>query len=247
MKRPIARVLIVAALAGLAACREPPVPESRSAPEANDWIMPPRIDAVVANGRDLTVRGLSAPLGRVAVSDPGGQAYAVAADNEGRFEVRIPRPERDTLFVVEARAGQLSYPGPYRLLVAADPRGPIGLLSIGAPSRRLSPGPSLDAVDSDGRAAFLSGRAAAGSVVAVDAGQAMRVVAAPDGRWSVAVTAAAVSAEVDGAVYTPPSGPAASEGRLDRASDGWRISWSGPDGARQTTWFPDRRMDGGGP
>lgn len=247
MKRPIAHVLIVAALAAPAACREPPVPETRSVPQPNDWIMPPQIDAVVANGRDLTVRGLSAPLGRVAVGDPGGQAYAVAADSEGRFEVRIPRPERDTLFVVEARAGQLSYPAPYRLMVAADPRGPIGLLSIGAPSRRFDPGPSLDAVDSDGRSVFLSGRASAGSAITVDAGQVMRVVTAPDGRWSVAVTAAVVSAEVAGIVYVPPSGPAAGEGRLDRALDGWRISWSAPDGARQTTWFPDRGTDAGRP
>ncbi|MDP3403443.1 MAG: hypothetical protein Q8S03_02060 [Brevundimonas sp.] len=241
MKRPIAPFLIVAVLAASTACRERPAPEPQAVPEPGGWIMPPQIESVAVRGTDLSLGGRSAPLGRVAVGDPGGQAYAVAADGEGRFELRIPRPARDTLFVVEGRAGQQYYPAPYRLMVAAGSYGPIGLVSIGAPTRRLDPGPSLDAVDTDGRATFLSGRAPAGSQVIVRPGPESGVTANREGRWTVAVAGGTGVIEVAGQVYSPPAGPAANDGTLESIAGGWRISWRAPDGARQTTWFPERR------
>lgn len=244
MKRPIALVLIAAALVAPGACRERLSPEAQAVPEPDGWVMTPEIDAVVAAGEELDIRGRAAPLGRVAVGDPGGQTHAAAADTGGRFDLRIPRPRRDTLFVVEARAGQSSHPAPYRLLIAAAPAGPAALVSIGAPTRRLDPGPSLDSVDSDGRASFLSGRAPAGSAVDVGAGLAPGVQAAADGRWSVAITGGDIApVAVGGTLFAPPSGPAGVDGVLERAGAGWRISWSAPGGARQTTWFPDRRAD----
>jgi len=242
MKRPIALALITAALAAPGACRERPEPDAQTAPEPSDWIMPPLIDGVGIAGGDLVFRGQAAPLGRVAVDAPGGKAYAAAVDGEGRFELRIPRPAQDTLFVVEARTGQVSYPAPYRLLVAANPAGPVALLAVGAPTQRLDPGPSLDAIDSDGRAALLSGRASPGTAVEVVPGRASGVRVARDGRWSLALPVTGASpVRVAGAVYTPPSGAGGAEGALERAADGWRIRWSAPGGARQTTWFPDRR------
>ncbi|WP_396593252.1 hypothetical protein [Brevundimonas sp. R86498] len=241
MKRPITPFLIVAVFFASTACRERPLPEAQAMPEPGGWLMPPQIESVVVEGAGLNLRGRSAPLGRVAVGDPGGQAYAVAADGEGRFELRIPRPARDTLFVVEGRAGQQSYPAPYRLLVAADPSGPIGLVSIGAPTRRLDPGPALDAVDTDGRAALVSGRARAGSQVIVRSGRESEATADREGRWTVAVAGGVETIEVAGQVFTPTSVPPGREGALEPVAGGWQVSWRAPDGARQTTWFPDRR------
>jgi len=242
MKRPIALALICTAIVAPGACRERPGPEMQVAPEPSDWIMPPLIDAVAIAGGDLIFRGQAAPLGRVAVDAPAGQAYAAAVDAAGRFELRIPRPGQDTLFVVEARTGQVSYPAPYRLLVAADPAGPTALLSVGAPTRRLDPGPSLDAIDSDGRAAFLSGRALPGTAVEIGPGRVPGVRVAPDGRWSVAIPGTgSAPVRVGGIDYLRPSGAAGAEGALERLGSGWRIRWSGPGGSRQTTWFPDRQ------
>lgn len=239
MKRPILPILILGVLAVSTGCRERPAPEARTVLQPDDWSMPPRIESVTVRGGDLSLRGRSAPSGRVAVGDAGGQAYAVAADGEGRFELRIPRPARDTLFVVEGRAGQIAYPAPYRLLVAADPLGPIALVSIGAPTLRLDPGPSLDSVDTDGRATFLSGRARAGSAVIVGAGGERGVTANREGRWTTAAGSNAGPIQVAGRTYSPPSVLPATIGSLEVVADGWQIRWEAPDGARQTTWFPD--------
>ncbi len=240
MKRPIAPALIVAAALVAGGCGQRPAPTTSDAPVDTGWVMPPVIDAVASVGSTLSLSGRAAPLGRVVISGPGGQAYAVGADQAGRFDLRIPRPTRDTLFTVEARAGQLGYPAPYRLLVAADPAGPIGLLSVGAATHRLDAAGPLDAMDSDGEAVLLSGRAAPGAPVDVEVGGPRPVQTGPDGRWTLALPGAG-SVRVGSVVYALPAGQAAGEGLLERAGAGWRISWSTPAGGRQTTWFPDRR------
>ena len=239
MKRRIAST--VAAAAGLlaAGCGSPEQPEAEATPEIS-WVMPPEIDAVAASGRELVVRGQASPLGRVVVSGAGDLAYAVGADAEGRFELRVPRPVQDTLFQVEARVGQEGFPAPYRLLVGADPQAPIALLAIGAPTQRLDPGPGLDAVDSDGRAAFVSGRAAPRAQVLIE-GEGARTVSTDDaGRWRLAgAGAGGTPIRIGGVTYRPAPGAAAAPGMLERAGEGWRIDWTSPGGGRQSTWFPD--------
>jgi hypothetical protein len=248
MKRPIASRLSATLAAGVpmlgallvAACGEPVQPEAEAAPDTG-WVMPPEIDAAAASGRELIVRGQAAPLGRVVVSGAGGLAYAVGADTEGRFELRVPRPAHDTLFVVEARVGQEGFPAPYRLLIGADPGAPIALLAIGAPTRRLDAGPGLDAVDTDGRGAMVSGRAAANAEVVVGGSVERRVRADETGRWRLAGSGdGAAPIRVAGVSYAPAPGAAATPETLERAGAGWRIAWSSPGGGRQWTWFPDR-------
>ncbi len=205
--------------------------------------MPPVIDTATASGRDVLVTGHAASLGRVVIRDEGRLAYAVGADTAGRFELRVPRPIQDTLFTVEALRGQTGYPAPYRLLVGADPSAPIALLAIGAPTRRLDPGPGLDAIDSDGRAAFLSGRAPAGSSVVIDGSTRRTAVADAQGRWRLAGAGDGSSRfSVGGVGYAPVIG-GTREGELERAGAGWRISWSSAGLGRQSTWFPDRSAD----
>lgn len=243
MKRPIVQTLsgpfAAMAVLALAACGEPAAPVIET-PPSTDWVMSPEIDAVSGAGRELIVTGHASPLGRVVIKGAGDLAYAVAADRDGRFELRLPRPARDTLFQVEARTGETSLPAPYRLLIGSSPAAPTALLAIGAPTRRLDPGPGLDAVDSDGRAAFLSGRGAPDASVEVG-GRA--VVADATGRWRLAGAGngGAVVA-VAGQTYSPlPAG--GTPDVLERAGRGWRIAWTSPGGGRQTTWFPDRPED----
>ncbi|WGM31232.1 hypothetical protein [Brevundimonas sp. NIBR11] len=244
MKRRIASTLTAAlSLVGvlvLCACGEQAQPATETAQESG-WVMPPQVDAVAATGRELIVRGQAAPLGRVVVSGAGDLAYAVGADDEGRFELRVPRPAQDTLFRVEARMGQAGFPAPYRLLISANPRAPIALLTIGAPTRRLDGAGGLDAVDTDGRAAFVSGRAPAGSDVVIDGSAQRRATADAAGRWRLAGSGDGTTPlKIGGRTYAPQPGGASAADVLERAGAGWRIAWSSPGGGEQTTWFPDR-------
>lgn len=246
MKRRIASTLsaplAVAVALFVSGCVKQAQPEGEAPPETG-WVMSPEIDQVAAAGRELIVRGQAAALGRVVVSGAGGLAYAVGADADGRFELRVPRPARDTLFVVEARVGQEGFPAPYRLLIGADPEAPIALLAIGAPTQRLDAAPGLDAVDTDGRAALVSGRAEPGAQVVIE-GTVQRTVTADEaGRWRLAGSGdGAAPITVAGRSYAPTPGGASTPDTLERAGAGWRIAWSGSGGGRQSTWFPDRAV-----
>lgn len=240
MKRPIASTLAAAAALLVAACGEQAAPQAEATPESG-WVMSPEIDAVASDGRELIVRGHAAPLGRVVVSGAGGLAYAVGADAEGVFELRVPRPAKDTLFVVEARVGQEGFPAPYRLLIGADPQAPIALLAVGAPTQRLDGGVGLDAVDTDGRAALVSGRAAPETEVTIEGSVQRTVTADAAGRWRLAGSGdGSTPIRVGGVAYSPAPGGASQPDTLERAGVGWRIAWAGQGGGRQSTWFPDR-------
>ena len=240
MKRPIALTLAAAVALLVSACAEQTQPAAEATRETG-WVMAPEIDGIAASGRELIVRGQASPLGRVVVSGAGDLAYAVGADAEGRFELRVPRPARDTLFRVEARAGQAGFPAPYRLLIGADPSAPIALLAIGAPTHRLDSGLGLDAVDTDGRAVLVSGRATAGTEVVVE-GSVQRTVMADDKeRWRLAGSGDGTTPiTIDGRAYAPAPGAVATPDTLHRAGAGWSIAWSSPGGGRQSTWFPDK-------
>jgi len=248
MKRPIASMLSATLAAGIsllgalvvAGCGEQAQPQAETTPDTG-WVMPPEIDAAASSGREVIVRGKASPLGRVVVSGAGDLAYAVGADTEGRFELRVPRPAQDTLFVVEARVGQEGFPAPYRLLIGADPQAPIALLAIGAPTRRLDAAPGLDAVDTDGRGALVSGRAAPKTEVVIEGSMERRVRADETGRWRLAGSGDGTTPiRVAGVAYAPAPGGAATPDTLERAGAGWRIAWSSPGGGRQSTWFPER-------
>ncbi|QTC92024.1 hypothetical protein [Brevundimonas goettingensis] len=252
MKRRIF-VIGMTVLAGLGGVACSPAPQGR-APEAQaaaGWVTPPQIEAVERTAAGLTVRGRAAPQGRVVLRAAGGTAYAVGADANGRFDLQVRSPANDTLFLVETQDGQDASPAPYRMLVSHDPAGPTALLSPGAPTKRLDPAGPLDVVDSDGHALLASGRATAGSSVAVSvAGRApTQVRVGADGRWSLVLTnegAGAAEIVVAGRRYAYP-GPALGAGGGAGGGDGlamvsnpqgWSVSWPVPPRSRQGSWFP---------
>ena len=230
----------------LAACSpssEPRTAEAR-AETAAGWTRPPAIAAVRRAQGMLIFTGQAEPGARVVLRSEAGAAYAAAADDEGRFEIRMAAPRDDLLLSPETQVGQDAAPSPDRLLILAGGRGPIVTLRAGGPTRRLDPAPALGAIDSDGRMRLASGQSPDGAtpVLVQVGGESGRVTPDSAGRWRLVLAPAdgADEIRVGEARCVWPGEPApGAPGGVERAGAGWRVIWTGPGGARQTTWLPD--------
>jgi len=239
---------VIAAGLGLAlvGCAEPvrEPPRKTAAPaEAHGWSRTPRIESARTSAGGLVVTGSAEPGGRVVLRSGAGAAHAAVADSRGAFEVRIPAAEGHLLLRPETQMGQEAAVSPDRLLILDGGRGPVAVLRPGGPTRRLDRTPALGAVDSDGRMVMASGRAESPDrpVEVSGGGVATRVQPAPDGRWSVLLPATPGDTFTIGEaefVWPGPVGTGPNELQAEQSSGGWRVGWSGPDGARQWTWLP---------
>ena len=244
MERRIAAGLLASCALALAACGDTQGPVAPSGPQVDGWTTPPRIQTVRRDGTGLLLTGRTDPGGRVVLRAAGDVAYAVGADEAGLFQVRIAAPATDTLFDVQSQQGQQAQPSPTRLLVTADPDGPIALVALGQASRRLDAAGAVDAIDTDGRARLVSGRAAPDAEVAVVAdGRVLSVPTDAEGRWTLSLPSATGALAVDGAAVTEPGAatPASDGVSVERLADGWRLGWRASDGAGQSSWFPSAR------
>lgn len=232
-----------------AAC-SPPAPvaadKARVPAAAGAWTRPPMIRSVRRIPGGLVFSGQAEPGARVVLRSDSGPAHAAAADDQGRFEIRVIAPAGDLVLRPETQVGQDAAPAPERLLIVAGGRGPVAILRAGGATRRLDRAPLLGAVDSDGRMRLASGRGApAGAPIDLRAGgESGRATPDASGRWSLVLPPSAGPDEigVGGRVFIwPGEGAGATEGgtRVERAGAGWRVVWSGPAGGRQTTWLPD--------
>lgn len=243
MKRAIFAGTLMIVASGLAACSDSPPQEAKAgATAAHGWARPPEITAVRRGPATLIFSGTAEPGARVALSNDEGAAFAAAADEAGRFEIRMTAPREHLMLQPETRIGQDAAPSPDRLLILAN--GPIAVLRVGGATRRLDRAPALGAVDSDGRSALASGMAAGGTErLAVTAGgQTIQVVPDADGRWSVVLGQGGASQVVrvgDRPFDWPGPGMSTEGVQAERAGAGWRVAWSGPSGGRQWTWLPD--------
>ncbi len=248
MKRPMFDTAAMAALICAATgCSPPAAAPAAEPPAGNDagaWTRPPLIRAVERVAGGLIFTGQAEPGARVVLRSDSGPGHAAAADAEGRFRIRMSAPTGDLLLRPEIQDGQDSSPAPERLLIVAGGRGPMAILRAGAATRRLDRAPALGAVDSDGRMRLVSGRAAPGGVT-VDlqaGGEAGQVTPDASGRWSLALGPSAGPDEIrvgDRDFIWPGEAAAGAAQGVERAGSGWRVTWSGPAGGRQTTWLPD--------
>lgn len=249
MKRAMLDKALVATLAcaAVAACAPPAAPRAEKAGDEAalaGWTRPPMISAVRRVSGGLVFIGEAEPGARVVLRSDSGPAHAAAADDRGRFEIRMTPPAGDVLLRPETQVGQDAAASPDRLLIVAGGRGPVAVLTLGRASRRLDRAPPLGAVDSDGRMRLISGRSApTGPPLEIQAG-GQAGGAAPDasGRWSLTFTPSAGPDEIRVGERTfiwPGEGQADGALRVERAGEGWRVMWTGPAGGRQTTWLPD--------
>lgn len=229
----------------LAACSPSPTPQAAraQADSAGGWTRPPAIAAVRRAQGLLIVAGQAEPGARVVLRSDSGAGYAAAADDRGRFEIRLAAPDGDLLLRPETQVGQDAAPSSDRMLIVAGGRGPIAILRPGGATRRLDRAPALGAVDSDGRMRLASGHGSPGASVELQAGgEAGRVTTDSSGRWSLVLTPSPGTDEirVGGRRFIwPGDGGTDAAPRVERAGEGWRVVWIGPAGARQTTWLPD--------
>lgn len=248
MKRAVlGKAVIAAVLCAASVACSPPAPaaseETRAPAAVGGWTRPPMIRSVRRVPGGLVFSGQAEPGARVVLRSESGPAHATAADDQGRFEIRMTAPAGDLLLRPETQVGQDAAPAPERLLIVAGGRGPVAILRAGAATRRLDRAPALGAVDSDGRMRLASGLSApAGEPLDVSAGgEGGAVKSDAAGRWSLVLGPSTGPDEirVGGRAFTWP-GEGGGEGtRVERAGAGWRVVWSGPAGGRQTTWLPD--------
>lgn len=239
--------MVLLLCAGGVACTPPAAPEAETARDSaalTGWTRPPVIGSVQRVSGGLIFVGQAEPGARVVLRSDSGPANAAAADDRGRFEIRMTPPAGDLLLRPEIQVGQDAAAAPERLLILAGGRGPVAILRAGGATRRLDRAPVLGAVDSDGRMRLVSGRVAStGEPIEVEAGgETGRVTPDASGRWSLALAPSAGPDQirVGGRTFTwPGEGATSSAMRVERAGAGWRVVWTGPAGGRQITWLPD--------
>ena len=242
---------------GLAACggdegsagqAAAPVTKAEMDGGASPWMMPPSVKTVERDGADLVVSGLGDPGGRVVLRTPVGRAYAAVADARGVFAVRLSAAD-GLVLTPEAQLGQDTVPAAGRLVILDSQAGTAVILSPGEASRRLGAAPALAAVDHDGRAVILSGRADPDSTIRIDMpGRGpLQVRAESSGTWRVTLDGGVPSeVQVNGQAFALPglsmaqaSGANSAVAVLTR-DDGYLLQWQAPDGAPQTSWLPRR-------
>lgn len=246
MKRAILS-MVAASLAGGAGACSPAAPEQAGgrAEPAGDWARPPVVESVERTGSTLAVSGVAEPEARVVLRSDEGAAFAATADSRGRFEVGLPAPSGHLLLRPETQVGQDAAPSPDRLLILAAGQGPIVVLRPGGPTRRLDAAPALGAIDSDRGMRLASGRAAPGTarIEVQSGGETVQVAPDAQGRWSVMLGPhqGPDQIRVAGLDFVWPGQAAPSRDlAVERTETGWRIGWTGPGNARQSTWLPER-------
>lgn len=205
------------------------------------------IEAVQIEGRDIRLSGSAQAGARIVLRSAAGAAYAAVANDAGRFELRMEAPTSDVWLKPETQVGQDAATSPETLLISAGGQGPIVVLRAGGPTRRLDRAPTLGAVDSDGHARRLAGRAKTGTQTLSIRVGGLSMQSFPDatGYWNVVLGPEATGDEivVGEEVFVWPEQSDVTLGRAagrERAGDGWRVVWPEA-GATQTVWLPDAR------
>ena len=206
----------------------------------SSWQQPPSVGAVSWLGQMATISGLVSPSARVVFAGERGEAYAVSADAGGNFTLVIDVPNEGLLLRPRIQIGAGTIEGQGALFLASGDRPVAAILFAGEGAYRLDGGGLLDAVDADGEALILSGRAEKGrDTTLVVNGQNVTVDANSDGRWAVVApdNGAPIDIVLDGVGYRFP-GIQRTAGVSRIRDSGWLVTRDFGGDAVQSTWLP---------
>jgi hypothetical protein len=248
--------IAIAAVACLAGCGQRGAETARPAGEPQQaergYVAPPAVTAAAPGpGGAVVLTGAAAPLARVRLTDPAGEALYSQADRRGVWRLVLPGAARARLFGVSMPLNGRSVQAEGYLALApeglaAQLRAGSGAVALG----RRETSVAILAADFDGKGgAVLSGVAPAGAAVNVGvdgtgrgaaradaAGRFMLALGEPlkSGRHSLAANAGAERAEVSLAVSPAPM-PSPPPFAAAPVAGGWRIDWLTPGGGVQST------------
>lgn len=224
----------------LSGCNREGSPESLERSAVNGWQQPPSVLSVSWREQMASVSGLASPSARVVFAGERGEAYAVSANSDGNFLLVIDVPKEGLLLRSRIQVGGGAVEGQGVLFLAASPQPVAAILFAGEGAYRLDGGGLLDAVDADGEALILSGRAVAAQETSlIVGGQNVSVDANADGRWAVVSpdTGAPVDIVLNGVSYHFPGVQKEAGLRTGEDSD-WLVTRNFGGNAVQSTWLP---------
>lgn len=230
-----------------------PAGETRATALQAGYGIPPTPSALKADAQGIIVSGRAAPLARVRLATPAGEALFSPTDAAGTWQIRVPASDQARLFGLSSVLDTQPVQAQGYLLIT--PKGRGVMLRAGAGAQPLSgTGPGIQAIDFDREGgALVSGLAGAGEglTLRVDGRQAVEGRAGSDGRFAIALSQP-VSAgphevrifgdRADWAVgFDARPAAALTDGpfRVSAVARGLRVDWMTPGGGVQTTLVID--------
>jgi len=221
------------------------------------YLQAPRLTATTLLDRSFSVKGVAAKGARIRLSSPEGQAFGTTADDQGVWQIDVPRnaagPQQALLFGLSEDIEGRIIQAEFYVALLPDPQVPVVLLRAGTGAQTLFHGASfaITTADFDGAGALtVSGFAPAGKPIkaSLNGSATIESFAGQDGRFSVGLPSSAPTVmrqiqilsgmdqrtlRVDVSAHRLPAGTLADTTRL---ASGWRIDWTTPSGGIQTTF-----------
>ncbi len=255
-------VLAVSMVAGLVSACAPkanhPIPPADVQSAQVGYLQAPRLTATTLLDRSFSVKGSAAKGARIRLSSPEGQAFGTTADDQGVWQIDVPRsaarPQQALLFGLSEDIEGRIIQAEFYVALLSDPQVPVVLLRAGTGAQTLANGTvfAITTADFDSAGGLtVSGFAPAGKPIkaSLDGSGAIETFAGQDGRFSLglAPSTPAVARQIeiqsgidqrtlslDVSAHRLPAGTLADTTRL---VGGWRIDWTTPSGGVQTTYI----------
>lgn len=255
-------VLTLLIVAGLSSACAPksgdPLPPADVQSAQVGYLQAPRLTATILSDRSFSVTGVAAKGARIRLSSPEGQAFGTTADDQGVWQIDVPRnaamAQKAMLFGLSEDIEGRIIQAEFYVALLPDPQVPVVLLQAGTGAQTLSQGAAFAITTADfDRAGGLtvSGFAPAGKPItaSLDGSGAIDTFAGQDGRFSLGLPGSAPTMvrqiqilsgmdrralRLDVSVPRLPAGALAVTTRL---ASGWRIDWTTPSGGVQTTYI----------
>lgn len=222
----------------VAGCGSSPPADVAPSSQGSDWHQLPSILSVEWEEGAAIVHGVASPGGRAVFAGDNGESFAVMADEQGHFQLRLAGDADGVLLQPRLQIGSSSVTGPGLLFVSSQEAGVAAVLFAGEAAYRLTGAGPLDSVDADNETLIVSGRASGGDDALYVDGREVPVVPNEEGRWAVVVPnpGGTVVLSFAGHQYQFPG--TAGDAVSAPSGGGWMVRRQLGGEAVQSTWFP---------